>query len=198
MLCTLVIASTTVSSPLPRGAGQHVVRQADVLRSVLGVPHQLLGERVLRIEVQIAEQALLRPKLDAADDAQPVLIVARRERMALRMVDVDLRAFVQADGLGERVLLIAAAVPRTQAQQLDAANDARRPVDAQPLVARIDKLLQQFRHENPLERLALCAIKKAHRKARLPFGGLDLIPGREPGSIRYRWEVVSYQSSVLS
>ena len=31
-----------------RGAGQHVVRHADVLRRVLGVPHKLLRKRVLR------------------------------------------------------------------------------------------------------------------------------------------------------
>ena len=46
--------------------------------------------------------------------------------MALGMVDVDLRALVQADGLGERIFAIPAAIPRREPEQLDAANDARR------------------------------------------------------------------------
>ena len=52
------------------------------------------------------------------------------------MVDVDLRAFIQTDGLDERVLAIAPAIPRREAQQLDAANDARRAIDPQPLARR--------------------------------------------------------------
>jgi hypothetical protein len=54
---------------VPLGAREHVVRQADVLRRVLGVPHELLGECVLGIEMQIAEQTLACAKFDTAHDA---------------------------------------------------------------------------------------------------------------------------------
>ena len=43
---------------LARGAGFDVVREAHVLRRVRGVPGQLVGQGVLGVEVQIAEQAL--------------------------------------------------------------------------------------------------------------------------------------------
>ena len=94
------------------------MRHADVLRRVLGVPHQLLRQRVLGIEVQIAEQAFAGAKLYAANDAQPILIIARRKRVALRVIDVDLGAFVQTDGLDERVFAIAAAVREARPSSL--------------------------------------------------------------------------------
>src|SRR5690349_8970389 len=91
---------------LPSGSRQDVVREADVLRGVLGVPHQLLGQSMLGVEMEIAEQSLVRAELHAADDAQPVLIIARRKRMALRMVDVDLRTLVKPDGVRKSVFLV--------------------------------------------------------------------------------------------
>ena len=82
---------------LARQPRQHVVREADVARIVLGVPRQLLGQRVLGIEVQVAEQALAGAELDLPDHAQPIAVVARRQRAVLGMIHVDLGAFVQPD-----------------------------------------------------------------------------------------------------
>src|SRR5262249_52813807 len=74
-------------SLLPRGASLHVVAQADVLRRPLRVPGELLRDRVMRIEVQIAEQSTIAGP-HVAQTSEAVLIVARRGGAAFGMVDV--------------------------------------------------------------------------------------------------------------
>ncbi len=59
--------------------GLHIMREADVFRRMFGVPNQLLGKQMLGIEMQIAEQALAGTNFDAANHADPLLIVARRQ-----------------------------------------------------------------------------------------------------------------------
>ena len=66
--------------------------------------------------------------------------------MALGMVDVDLGAFVERGGAGERRLGIFAAVFRGEAEELDAAQEAGFAVDSQREAAGGAEFLQVFGH----------------------------------------------------
>ena len=90
------------------------MRKAHVLRRVLGVPRQLLGQGVLGVEVEVAEQTLAGMYGHVANRADAVLIVARPARIALGVVHVDLGVFIELCSLGKRLGQIGPAVPRFQ------------------------------------------------------------------------------------
>ena len=113
---------------------------------MFGVPDKLLGQGVLGIKVKIGEQALARPRIDVADRAHAILIIARRARIALGMVHVNLGVLVKPSGLGERLGQIAAPVARLKSEDLHPANHAFFPIDAYPHAARIAIFLKPFGH----------------------------------------------------
>ena len=105
-----------------------VVGKADVLRGVLGVPNQLLGQDVFGVEVQRAvEPVFAEPHvLQAAD---PVPIAAPRAR--LDVIHIDRPALVERNGPPNDRRRVLAALGRYGAQELDAGDGALFPVDLQ-------------------------------------------------------------------
>ena len=69
--------------------------------------------------------------------------------MSLGMIDVDLGPFVERGRFGQRGGPIDAAVARSEAQQLDAANDALLRSTRMLDPPRVDELLQDLFHECP-------------------------------------------------
>ena len=113
----------------PPESCEDIVRKTDVLRSVFGVPEQLLGQRVPGVEMKIAEQPLARPGGDVADHADPVPVIPRPGRTALGVVHVDLGALVERRRPLDRLGQIGPPVLRCDTENLHAADDSAPAVD---------------------------------------------------------------------
>ena len=139
--------------------------------------------------MQIAEQSFARLQHGPANHADPILIIARRQRASLRMIDVHFRPFVERHrlgGLGFGQILPAVAL---QAEDLDATNDAGLPIDAHRHASRIAELLEQFVHAISFPppgcvlRLGEQTNKKSPTAARGYYAtavGLRSKPGKDP------------------
>ncbi len=123
-----------------------VVGEAQVLRGVLRVPGDLLGEGVLRIEIEIGVEAIL-PDGHVLDDADAVAEAPPLAR--IDVVDVHAHAFVHRRGLGDDAGRVLAALLGNRAQQLDALDDAPRPIDAQAHAAVVGVFLEHVRGDCP-------------------------------------------------
>ena len=110
-----------------------------VLRSILRVPGDLLGQGVLGIEVEVAVEAVFLDGhvLHHADAVAKAPPLAR-----IDVVDVHPHAFVHRRGLGDDARGILAAFLGDGAQQLDALDDAALAIDAEAHAAVVGEFLE--------------------------------------------------------
>ena len=179
-LCTRVIASTTTRSPRRLVPRLDVVRKAHVLRRVLGVPNQLLRQRMFGVEVEIAEKPLAGPHGNAANRADAVLIIARPGRISLRMIHVHLGVFVEraasASASGKYVRPLRESSPSTFTPRITPAcrvDAHRRPANRSTPATCLSLRFLSFQQKSP-----------PRTKIGSPWARADTCP--KAGSARYR------------